>query len=139
MEIRVLRYFLAVAREENIAAAAESLHITQPTLSRQLMDLEYELGTQLFHRGKRGQKIVLTEGGVFLRKRAEEILMLTDRTVQDFHSPDTDVAGDVYIAAGETPAVQLLARAAMRLRRAHPLRIRRSRRPRTPGRRPAAR
>ena len=77
MELRVLRYFLAVAREENITAAAEVLHITQPTLSKQLMDLEKELGKQLFIRGKR--KITLTEEGMFLRKRAQEIVDLADR------------------------------------------------------------
>ena len=78
MELRVLRYFLAVAREENITAAAESLHVTQPTLSKQLMDLEAQLGKTLFLRGKR--KITLTEEGMFLRKRAQEIVDLADKT-----------------------------------------------------------
>ena len=78
MELRVLRYFLAVAREENITAAAESLHVTQPTLSKQLMDLEVQLGKTLFLRGKR--KITLTEEGMFLRKRAQEIVDLADIT-----------------------------------------------------------
>lgn len=77
MELRLLRYFLAVAREEKITRAAETLHITQPSLSKQLMELEEELGKQLFIRGKR--KITLTEEGVLLRKRADEILMLCEK------------------------------------------------------------
>ena len=81
MELRVLQYFLAVAREENISAAAQSLHLTQPTLSRQLKELEEELGKQLMIRGNR--KITLTEEGMLLRKRAEEILELVVRTEQD--------------------------------------------------------
>ena len=81
MELRVLQYFLAVAREQNISAAAQSLHLTQPTLSRQLKELEDELGTQLMIRGNR--KIILTEEGALLRKRAEEILELVDRTEKE--------------------------------------------------------
>ena len=82
MEIRVLKYFLAVAREENITKAAEVLHITQPTLSRQLMQLEDELGAQLYIRGK--NKITLTEEGMLLRRRAEEIVDLADKTEREF-------------------------------------------------------
>lgn len=78
MEVRELRYFLAVAREENITRAAESLHIAQPSLSKQLMELEKKLGKKLLIRGKR--KITLTEEGVLLRKRAEEILELVEKT-----------------------------------------------------------
>lgn len=81
MEIRELRYFLAVAREENITRAAESLHIAQPSLSKQLMELEKKLGKQLLIRGKR--KITLTEEGVLLRKRAEEIIGLVEKTEQE--------------------------------------------------------
>ena len=81
MELRVLQYFLAVAREENISAAAQSLHLTQPTLSRQLKELEEELGKQLMIRGSR--KITLTEEGILLRKRAEEILDLVGRTEKE--------------------------------------------------------
>lgn len=77
MEIRVLKYFLAVAREGNITRAAEILHITQPTLSRQLMQLEDELGTALFIRGKR--KVLLTETGMLLKRRAEEIIDLSKK------------------------------------------------------------
>lgn len=120
MELRVLRYFLAVAREENISEAAERLHVTQPTLSRQLMDLEEELGVQLFERAKRSRKIVLTEAGTFLRRHAEEIVLLADKTEAAFASVGEDVAGDVYVAAGETEAVRLLARAAGLLHREQP-------------------
>ena len=81
MDIRVLRYFLTVAREENITRAAESLHITQPSLSKQLMELEEELGKQLLVRGKR--KLTLTDDGVLLRKRAEEIVALMEKTEQE--------------------------------------------------------
>ena len=104
MELRVLRYFLAVAREENITAAADSLHITQPTLSKQLMDLESELGVRLFERGKR--KITLTEEGVFLRQRAQEIIDLSDKTIEAFEVAQTTVAGDIYVGCGETQGMR---------------------------------
>lgn len=98
MEIRELRYFLAVAREENITRAAESLHIAQPSLSKQLMELEKKLGKQLLVRGKR--KITLTEEGVLLRKRAEEIVELVDKTQQEISADVKDVIGDIYIGGG---------------------------------------
>ncbi len=120
MELRILRYFLAVAREENISEAAERLHVTQPTLSRQLMDLEEELGVKLFERARRSRKIVLTEAGTFLRRHAEEIVLLADKTEAAFVSAGEDIAGDVYVAAGETEAVRLLARAASLLHQEHP-------------------
>lgn len=120
MELRVLRYFLAVAREENITEAAERLYITQPTLSRQLMDLEEELGVKLFNRGRRSRRITLTEAGMFLRKRAEEIVLLADKTEAAFSAPGDAVAGDVYVAAGETDAIRLLARAARALQTEQP-------------------
>lgn len=104
MELRVLRYFLAVAREENITAAAESLHVTQPTLSKQLMDLEYELGKKLFERGKR--KITLTEEGIFLRKRAQEIVDLSDKTEATIQSSAQSISGDVFIGCGETQGMR---------------------------------
>ena len=113
MELRVLRYFLAVAREESITAAAQQLHVTQPTLSRQLMDLEEELGSPLFIRGNR--KITLTEEGRFLRKRAQEIIDLTDKTQAEFNSAEDMITGNVHIGAGETQAIRLLAKAACRL------------------------
>ena len=118
MELRVLRYFLAVAREENISAAAEYLHLTQPTLSRQLMDLEQELGKTLFLRGSR--KITLTEDGILLRKRAAEILELVEKTEQELHAADSAVSGDVYLGSGESLAVRLAAQAARTLQQQHP-------------------
>ena len=99
-----MRYFLAVAREENITAAAESLHVTQPTLSKQLMDLEYELGKKLFERGKR--KITLTEEGIFLRKRAQEIIDLSDKTEATLKSSAQTISGDVFIGCGETQGMR---------------------------------
>lgn len=100
MELRVLRYFLGVAREQNITAAAERMNVTQPTLSKQLMDLEYELGTKLFVRGNR--KITLTESGEYLRQRAQEIVDLADKTKSAFQGTEAAVSGDVYIGCGET-------------------------------------
>jgi DNA-binding transcriptional LysR family regulator len=115
MEVRELRYFLAVAREENITRAAESLHIAQPSLSKQLMELEKKLGKQLLIRGKK--KITLTEEGVLLRKRAEEILELVDKTEQEIRSDFGEVMGDIYLGGG-TPVTVL--QAAARLRKAYP-------------------
>ena len=107
MEIRVLRYFITVAREENITKAAEKLHITQPTLSRQLHQLEEELGKSLFKR--KNHNIKLTEDGYLLRKRAEEILELVDKTESELKSDDEEISGDIYIGAGETDAVRIVA------------------------------
>ena len=118
MELRVLQYFLAVTREQSISGAAESLHLSQPTLSRQLKDMEDELGKQLMIRGNR--KITLTEEGMILRKRAEEILDLVEKTEQEITISDNIVAGDVYIGAGETDAVHLLAKAARQLQLSYP-------------------
>lgn len=118
MELRVLQYFLAVTREQSISGAAEALHLSQPTLSRQLKDMEDELGKQLMIRGNR--KITLTEEGMILRKRAEEILDLVQKTEQEISLSDDIIAGDVYIGAGETDAVHLLAKAAHQLQQSHP-------------------
>ena len=106
MEIRVLRYFLTVAREENITRAAEALHITQPTLSRQLAQMEEEMGVALFHRGTR--KIVLTNEGMLLRRRAEEILELVDKTEKELTEQEEMVEGTVCIGCGDLAAVQML-------------------------------
>ena len=118
MELRVLRYFLAVAREESISRAAEFLHLSQPTLSRQLMDLEEELGKRLFVRG--GRRMTLTEEGMFLRKRAQEIVALAESTKEAFRSTADDIGGEVHIGGGETRAMRLVAGAARRLTAAHP-------------------
>lgn len=106
MEIRVLRYFLTVVREERINRAAEVLHITQPTLSRQLSQLEEEVGVKLFHRGAR--KITLTNEGILLRRRAEEILSLVDRTEKELVEQEELVEGRIVIGCGELAAVQVL-------------------------------
>lgn len=118
MELRVLRYFLAVVREETISGAAEAMHVTQPTLSRQMMELEEELGKTLFVRGKR--KISLTEEGMLLRKRAREIVALVEKTEAEFSAPGECLSGDVHIGGGETDAMRLIARAAHKLQRVHP-------------------
>lgn len=119
MELRVLRYFLAVAKEENITEASRRLHITQPTLSRQMMDLEGELGVKLFHRGRHSRKIILTEAGLFLRRRAEELVALADKTEAAFSPSGANVSGEVHVAAAETDTVRLLARAARSLQEEH--------------------
>lgn len=100
IETRLLHYFLAIAREQNITKAAETLFVTQSTLSKQMMDLEKQLGRQLFIRGKR--KITLTEEGVFLRNRAQEILALLDNTESAFRSDAETLSGDISIGCGET-------------------------------------
>ena len=107
METRLLRYFLTVAHEENITRAAEVLHITQPTLSRQLVQLEEETGVTLFIRGKR--KITLTPEGMLLRRRAEEILSLVDKTEKELLQQDALVEGTISIGCGELNSVNLLA------------------------------
>lgn len=107
MEIRVLRYFITVAREENITKAAEKLHITQPTLSRQLHQLEDEFGKTLFKRGN--HDIKLTEDGYLLRKRAEEIIELVEKTKSEMKSDNEEISGNIYIGAGETDAVRIIA------------------------------
>lgn len=106
MEIRVLRYFLAVVREESITKAAELLHITQPTLSRQLAQMEEEMGIKLFDRGTR--KIVLTNEGMLLRRRAEEILELVDKTERELVEQDEMVEGTVSLGCGDLAAVQVM-------------------------------
>ena len=118
MEIRVLRYFLAVAREESITAAANFLHLTQPTLSRQIHDLEEELGQKLLIR--KSHRIALTPEGMLLRKRAEEILSMVDKTESEFRSLETTISGDVYIGSGETQAVRQIAGIIHRLQRDYP-------------------
>lgn len=118
MENRVLKYFLTIAREGSIKAAADFLHLSQPTLSRQIKELEDELGTQLFIRGNRN--ITLTESGLLLRKRAEEIISLIDKTEMEISRADDIISGDIYIGGGETNAFRLLARVAKDLKRDYP-------------------
>lgn len=121
MELRVLNYFLAIAREESIVRAAQSLHLSQPTLSTQIKNLEEELGKQLFIRGTKGtRKITLTEEGMILRKRAEEIMELVKRTEHEITASDDFIIGDIYIGAGETDGVRLMAKAARQLQERYP-------------------
>lgn len=119
MEIRVLRYFLTVCREENISKAAEALYITQPTLSRQLMELEEELGTTLFVRGKR--KIALTEDGMLLRRRAEELIELQDKIVGEYKNQFGELSGVISIGAAETKAFEIIPKAIESFRKKNPL------------------
>lgn len=119
MEIRVLRYFLTVVREEGINRAAEVLHITQPTLSRQLAQLEDEVGVKLFHRGSR--KITLTDEGILLRRRAEEILSLVDRAEQELMEQDIKVEGRIVIGGGELAAMRELPDLIASFREKYPL------------------
>ncbi len=119
MDIRVLQYFLAVAREESITKAAESLRMTQPPLSRQLKDLEDELGKKLLIRGSK--KVTLTEDGILLRKRAEELVDLMEKTRAELTCSDENISGDIHIGCGETEGLTFLAQAACDLQQKHPL------------------
>lgn len=118
MEFRVLRYFLAVAREGNISKAAAFLNVTQPTLSRQIKDLEDELGQQLFVRGS--HSVALTAEGMTLRKRAEEIVDMVNKTKAEFNSIQENICGDIYIGGGETRAMGLIAEIIKELREEYP-------------------
>ena len=118
MELRELRYFLAVANEERITKASETLYVTQPNLSRQMQKLEKELGQQLFIRGSR--KITLTEAGQLLKKRAEELIELYDKTQAELTSPIEDISGDIYIGGGESYVLQIIAKTAHTIQADHP-------------------
>lgn len=118
MEIRVLNYFLEIAREQSISGAAEKLHLSQPTLSRQIKDMEDELGKQLLIRGNR--KITLTEEGMILRKRAEEIINLVQKAESEITLSDEIISGNIYIGAGETDAVRIIANVAKKLNKKYP-------------------
>ncbi len=118
MEIRVLRYFLAIAREETITGAANYLHMTQPTLSRQIRDLEEELGQKLLVRGS--HRVKLTPEGMLFRKRAEEIISMVDKTEAEFTSMEQTISGDIYIGGGETEAVRLIADIIKDIQNAYP-------------------
>lgn len=118
MDLRTLNYFLAVAREESITKAAEALHMTQPPLSRQIMELEAELGRPLLVRGSR--RITLTEEGLLLRERARELIALAEKTKADIAAAENTVAGDITIGAAETAAMRPVIRAARALQKTHP-------------------
>lgn len=119
MELRVLNYFLAIAREENFTRAAEQLHITQPTLSRQIADLEQELGVKLFIRSN--HNIRLTEDGMILKRRAQEILSLADKTKRDFLYKDEKLEGVISIGSGEFLSTRYLTDCIAEFRKKHPL------------------
>ncbi|WP_066067002.1 LysR family transcriptional regulator [Neobacillus soli] len=118
MELRVLRYFLTVAREGSMTAAADFLHVTQPTLSRQLKDLEQELGKKLFNRSS--HSIILTDEGMLLRKRAEEIVDMVNKLDTEFSSMEETIGGDIYIGGGETDAMRQIARVVKELQLRYP-------------------
>ena len=119
MELRVLNYFLAIAREENFTKAAQQLHITQPTLSRQIAQLEEELGVDLFVRSN--HNIILTEDGMILKRRAQEILSLADKTKRDFLYKDENLEGVISIGSGEFLSTRCLTDCIAQFRRKHPL------------------
>lgn len=121
MELRVLEYFLAVAEAGSISKAAEHLHLTQPTLSRQIKELEESLGKQLFIRGSR--KITLTDDGVLLRKRAQEIVSLVAKTENEVRAISTDLSGDIYIGAAESDSVRYILKCISALQKNHAVRL----------------
>jgi DNA-binding transcriptional LysR family regulator len=118
MELRVLNYFLAVAREENFTRAARQLHLTQPTLSRQIADLEQELGVKLFVRSN--HNIILTEDGMILKRRAQEILSLADKTKRDFLQKDEALSGTISVGSGEFRSTEYLAKIISEFRKINP-------------------
>ena len=118
MELRVLRYFVQVARDESITKAANALHISQPTLSKQIKDLEAELGVKLFVRTN--YAVRLTEDGIRLRLRAEDILAMADQTMNEFRNQKTDISGELRIGAAEGEAVRVLGKAMRFLNERYP-------------------
>lgn len=118
MELRVLRYFLVVAREENITRAAALLHVTQPTLSRQLMQLEQELGVQLFRRSQ--HRVILTDEGMLLRRRAQELVDLADKTEREFLQNEEELSGEISVGSGELQAMSYLADILAAFQKRHP-------------------
>ena len=119
MELRVLKYFLMVAREENITKAAALLHLTQPTLSRQLMQLEEELGVKLFHRSQ--HSIILTEDGMLLKRRAQEIVSLSYKTVQELSHKEDVLSGEIAIGCGESKGMLFLSEQIRKFQHKYPL------------------
>ncbi len=118
MEIRTLRYFLAVAREENMTRAADMLHVTQPTLSKALKSLEDELGKKLFTR--HSFSIALTEEGTLLRNRAEDLVFMADKIEQEFLTLDDVTGGDIYFGLAESYQIRYLAREIREFKKAYP-------------------
>lgn len=121
MELRTLRYFLTIAQEGSISAAAAVLHITQPTLSRQIMDLERELGVPLFLRGRRSHRLALTEQGLLLRQRAAELLELADKTSRELQPGAEEIRGELQIGCAESESMRTVVRALHMLQQRYPL------------------
>ncbi len=119
MEIRVLRYFLEIARTGNMSRAAEALHVSQPTLSKQIKELELELGRKLFRRGSAG--LSLTDEGMLLRKRAEDILDMVDKTADEFQALDDITGGEVHIGCAESYQIKYLAQTIQEFKKKYPL------------------
>lgn len=119
MEIRVLRYFLEIARAGNMSRAAETLHVSQSALSKQIKELEQELGKKLFHRG--GTMLTLTEEGMLLRKRTDDILDMVDKTLDEFKALDEIAGGEVHIGCAESHQIKYLARTIMMFQKSYPL------------------
>ena len=120
MELRVLKYFITIANEQNISRAAQIIHITQPTLSRQIIELEEELGVQLFERNRQNRKFILTDEGVRFYNYAVQITELSEKTVEEFKSNSSQISGKIYIGAGETKSLASLAQAFKKIRESHP-------------------
>ena len=118
MDIRTMQYYLAVVREGTISGAAESLHVAQPSLSRQMKELEEDLGVSLFERGNR--RITLTEEGMILRRRAEEMLRLMQLTEAELTQAKDRITGEVNIGAGESHAFHFLSSVAAQIAQEHP-------------------
>lgn len=119
MEIRLLRYFLEIARAGNMSRAAETLHVSQPTLSKQMKDLEQELGKKLFRRGS--TSLSLTDEGMLLRKRAEDILDMVDKTADEFKALDNITGGEVHIGCAESHQIKYLAQTIKVFKEKYPL------------------
>lgn len=119
MEIRVLRYFLEIARAGNMSRAAEAFHVSQPTLSKQMKDLEQELGKKLFRRGSTG--LSLTDEGMLLRKRAEDILDMVDKTADEFRALNDISGGEVHIGCAESYQIKYLAQTIQVFKKKYPL------------------
>lgn len=120
MELRVLKYFITIAQEQNISRAAEIIHITQPTLSRQIIELEDELGVQLFERNRQNRKFILTDEGVRFYNYAVQITELSEKSIEEFRTNSSQISGKIYIGAGETKSLSCVADAFRKIRESHP-------------------
>lgn len=120
MELRVLKYFLTIADEQNISKAADIIHITQPTLSRQIMDLEDELGVKLFARNRQNRKFLLTDEGTRFYNYAQQIVQLSEKTLDEFKNDKSEVFGKIFIGAGETKSFEAVANAFKKIKLEHP-------------------